>query len=188
MNKNNCASLFIKAFATKFPHLVRNGIHIFAQSYDATAATIVANLILRIPPRRNKPSIKILSVGLGSPIVDMRSQMLSYPHIFRRISRKGNIQARIDRLHSKTSPCKGLSPPKKCFVFSQLLARAIHWVYLGKSHRLLNLCGFNYKFLNGQINASKNLFNATSRLHPYFLARSSRLLSDNDFNPNRNRM
>ncbi|KAJ9058453.1 hypothetical protein DSO57_1012251 [Entomophthora muscae] len=149
---------FIQELVYDIPQYTKNGIHIFAQSYHASTAIIVANMIKQNEWQETKTPL--LSVGLGNPIIDMPIQMAS--KAFCNLWRLGYCES------------LALDLAKYAFV-----------PYLARNKRLLNSHGFSYNTLNININSSIQYFLRSPVLKRYSKARdpTKLFLSDNEFMP-----
>ncbi|KAJ9058455.1 hypothetical protein DSO57_1012253 [Entomophthora muscae] len=184
--KYHASKLFIQLFANEYPAYVKNGIHIFAQSYDATAAIVVANIIQRIPSKDTEP-LRVLSVGIGNPIIDMQTQMEAYPEEFKKVEKDERISIemgnRLKELSSTCSNCTGLQPLQTCEALVTKLSDFAFNPYLSRNHQLLNQKGFDYDRLNTQINRAEHVFRTVPSLIEHAQSRSNHPLSDKHFQP-----
>ncbi|KAJ9058446.1 hypothetical protein DSO57_1012244 [Entomophthora muscae] len=156
---------FIRDFCQEYPHYVRAGIHIFGQSYDSIVAAVVGNMIFGF--RDEKQDIKLLSVGLGSPIIDMRVQMKGYPETMKGIQKDIHVletmKRKITNLHTSTRECAGIKKHAECKHFAETLFNVAIKPYTTIYPSLLDYRAMGYNKINRLIQKYKYLLlNTTS--------------------------
>ncbi|KAJ9078089.1 hypothetical protein DSO57_1010461 [Entomophthora muscae] len=167
---------FIQGLVYDIPQYTKNGIHIFAQSYHANTAIIVANMIKQ--SELQKIETPLLSVGLGNPIIDMPIQMTSY------VNGLADRNEKLEDISFSSKACNSWSLDY-CESLALDLAKYAFEPYLARNKRLLNTHGFNYATLNKNINSSMEYFLRSPDLKRYIKARdpTKLFLSDKDFMP-----
>ncbi|KAJ9058444.1 hypothetical protein DSO57_1012242 [Entomophthora muscae] len=190
-NKLPSVVKFIHSFVENYPEYVKNGIHIFSQSYDAYAAIVAANVIKTLT-FESTPNPILLSIGMGAPIIDMQIQMLGYPESMRRMDPKHKFTGmlkQLQRIDNMCYLCTGLKQSHPCKRMGRRLFKAAFVPYLS-AHHLMNNHGFSYKELNARVQEAENLFWNSTTFHRYSMPRVQHKVSlcDKDFSPHQKPM
>ncbi|KAJ9051148.1 hypothetical protein DSO57_1007300 [Entomophthora muscae] len=135
---------FIRTFAEKYPTYVQHGLHIFGQSIDASAAAVVGNMVVK-----HCNHIQLLSIGLGSPVIDLRIQMQGYPEMMYKIQNDKSLVSRMKRdleaLALTSKHCTDISKYTSCEAQLDLLSSVAFKRYLHLFPSLLDYTASDHK-------------------------------------------
>ncbi|KAJ9051145.1 hypothetical protein DSO57_1007296 [Entomophthora muscae] len=176
---------FVLSFSKKYPVYFKNGLHIFGQSSDAIAAAVVGNMLIKYDGQK---TTKLLSVGLGSPIIDMRTQMKGYPRMME-LAEKGTqatvaMEERIATLFASTKNCTTCNKDLHCKERVVELSEVAYQPYLTFFPSLINYKSTSYIDINQHIIDSQSYMLSSSQTLPSSFRRVD-LLSNTLFVPSK---